>query len=71
VRVAFLSTVEHEPAGVVDRRLPGKKNSNSHGARPVYLNRLDDEVDSDQYVVDNESLSAGLNASTQRTSAVC
>ena len=26
----------------VDIRLPGKGNSNSHGARPVYQNHLDD-----------------------------
>ena len=32
----------------VDVRPPGKGNSNSHGARPVYLNDLDDQVDSDQ-----------------------
>jgi hypothetical protein len=32
----------------VDVRLSGKGNSNSHAARPVYLNHLDDEVDSDQ-----------------------
>ena len=29
-------------------RLPEKKSSNSHGARPVYQNHLDDSVDSDQ-----------------------
>ena len=33
-------------AGEVDMRLPEKGNSNSHGARPVYFNHLDDEVDS-------------------------
>jgi len=32
----------------VDVRPPGKRNSNSHGARPVYQNHLDDYVDSDQ-----------------------
>ena len=32
----------------VDIRLHGKGNSNSHGARPVYENHLDDKVDSDQ-----------------------
>ena len=32
----------------VDIRLPGKGNSNSRGARPVYKNHFDDEVDSDQ-----------------------
>jgi hypothetical protein len=32
----------------VDITLHGKGNSNSHGARPVYWNRLDDSVDSDQ-----------------------
>ena len=26
----------------VDIRLPGKGNSNSHGARPVHYNQLDD-----------------------------
>ena len=36
------------PARMVDIRLPGKDNSNSHGARPVYENHLDDGVDSDQ-----------------------
>ena len=30
------------PPEKVDRRLPGKGNSNSHGARPVYENYLDD-----------------------------
>ena len=29
-------------------RLPGKDNSNSHGARPVHYNHLGDYVDSDQ-----------------------
>ena len=32
----------------VDVRLPGTRNSNSHGARPVYSNHIDDSVDSDQ-----------------------
>ena len=32
----------------VDIRLPGKGNSNSHGARPVFSNHLDDSVDSGQ-----------------------
>ena len=32
----------------VDMRLPGKVNSNFHGARPVYHNHFDEEVDSDQ-----------------------
>ena len=32
----------------VDIRLPGKGNSNSHGARPVHQDRLDDQVDKDQ-----------------------
>ena len=35
-------------------RPPGKGNSNSHGARPVYQNHLDDQVDSDQKVVYEE-----------------
>ena len=35
----------------VDIRLPGKGDSNSHSARPVYLNNLDDTVDLDQQVV--------------------
>ena len=35
----------------VDVRLPGKENSNSRGARPVYQNHLDDLLDSDQQVV--------------------
>ena len=30
----------------VDVRLPGKGDSNSHGARPVHSNPLDDQVDS-------------------------
>ena len=34
----------------VDTRLHGKGKSNSHGARPVYYNHLDDKVDSDQEV---------------------
>ena len=32
----------------VDIWLLGEGKSNSHGARPVYSNHLDDEVDSDQ-----------------------
>jgi len=32
----------------VDIMLHGKGNSNSHGARPVYSNHLDEKVDSDQ-----------------------
>jgi len=28
---------QHRPARKVDVRLPGKGNSNSHGARPVHL----------------------------------
>jgi hypothetical protein len=39
--------VDAEPRKV-DARLPGKRNSNSHGARPVYQNHLDDREDSDQ-----------------------
>jgi hypothetical protein len=31
-----------------DRRLPAKGHSNSHGARPVYYNHLNDYVDSEQ-----------------------
>jgi len=40
----------------VDIRLIGKGNSNSHGARLVYYNLVDDEVDPDQLVA-NEKLS--------------
>ena len=32
----------------VDIRLPGRGNSNSHGARPVHQINHDDKVDSDQ-----------------------
>ena len=35
-------------------RLHGRGNSNSHGARPVYFNYLDDQVDSDQQVGNKE-----------------
>jgi hypothetical protein len=45
----------------VDIRLPGKGNSNSRGARPVYKNHFDDEVDSDQLVV-NKALSLSPQA---------
>jgi len=38
----------------VDIRLPGKTYSNSHGARPVYLNHRDDKVDLDQQVAKKE-----------------
>ena len=31
-----------------DVRLPGKRNSFSHGARPVYQKHLDDQRDSDR-----------------------
>ena len=37
----------YEAGGKVDIRLHGKGNSNFHGARPVYLDYLDDKVDSD------------------------
>ena len=40
-----------------DDHLGCKGNSKSHGARPVHQNYLDDEVDSDQQVV-NKELSA-------------
>ena len=53
-----MSTFENAPdeAGLVqvsstrkvDIRLPGKGNSDSHGARPVFSNHLDDSVDSGQ-----------------------
>ena len=36
------------PTGRVDIRLPGKGNSNSHGARSVHYNHLVDQVDSEQ-----------------------
>ena len=43
-----------------DIRLQGKGSSNSHCARPVYQNNLDDVVDSDPEVVNKElSLSTG------------
>ena len=32
----------------VDTRLPGKGDSNSHSARPVNQNHLDEKVDSEQ-----------------------
>jgi hypothetical protein len=38
----------------VDIRLPGKGNSTSHGAKPVYENHLDDYVDSGQWLVNKE-----------------
>ena len=38
----------------VDMRQPERGNSNSHGVRPVYVNYLDDQVDSDQEVVNTE-----------------
>ena len=40
-------------------RLHGKGISQSHGARPVYQNHLDDKMDSDQEVV-NKELSLGV-----------
>ena len=45
----------------VDVRLPEKGNSDSHGAKPVYLTHLDDCVDSDQQLVNKDSLSRYLN----------
>ena len=39
---------QHANLRTVDTRLPGKGDLNSHGAKPVHLNHLDDEVDSDQ-----------------------
>jgi len=45
----------------VDVKLPGKGNSNSRGARPVYKNHFDDSVDSDQEV-DNKDLSLSAGA---------
>ena len=61
--------VRHLIAGVgwtkrprkVDARLPGTGNSNSHGARPVHFDHLDDQVDSDQQVINKE-----LSLSTKR-----
>ena len=46
--VAGLIVFLHLATRRVDIRLPGKGNSSCHGARPVYLNHLDDQVDSDQ-----------------------
>ena len=42
--IGFLVTVLKMCCGVrkVDIRLLGKENSNTHGARPVYYNHLDD-----------------------------
>jgi len=46
----------------VDIRLPGKGNSNSHGARPVHQKHVrHDEVDPDKLVVNKEfSLSGAV-----------
>ena len=44
----FMSQFYSVRARRVDIRLPGKENSKSHGARPVFSNCLDDYVDSDQ-----------------------
>ena len=45
----------------VDIRLPRTRDSNSHGARPVYSNHLDDSEDSENWIVDKElSLSRTL-----------
>ena len=42
-------------AQLLSEHLPhGQGNSNSHGARPVYSNYLDDKLDSDQQVVNKE-----------------
>jgi len=41
----------------VDIRLHGKWNSNSRGARLVCQHLVDDKVDSDQWVVNRETLS--------------
>ena len=38
----------------VDIRPHGKDESNSYRARPVYIDDLDDKVDSDQQVVNKE-----------------
>ena len=49
-----------EIAGGLGRQMSGYLeigNSNSHGTRPFYYNRLDDPVDSDQKVV-NKVLSS-------------
>ena len=44
----------------LDVRLPGTEKSNSHGARPVHSNHLDDEVDSDRGLsIHNSSLLPG------------
>ena len=45
-------TVLQDGARAVCRHAKG--NSNSHGARPVYSNHLDDKLDSDQQVVNKE-----------------
>ena len=41
----------------IDVRLPEKRNPNSHGARPVHLNNLDDKEDSDRWVLNKELFS--------------
>jgi hypothetical protein len=49
--VSILSTLGRGIAKVprkVDIRIPEKGNSNSHGARPVFYNSLDNSVDLDQ-----------------------
>ena len=58
----------------VDVSLPGKGNSNSHGARPVLLiitmlsNHHDDKVDSDQQIFNEElSLSEHLGSSNMNS----
>ena len=38
----------------VDIRLSGNRNSNFHDARPVHLDHLDDEVESNNQVVNKE-----------------
>jgi len=48
VQGSGLHPVSESRAREVDVRLPGKRNSNSHCARPVHLNHHDDKVDSDQ-----------------------
>ena len=49
--------------------LTGKEKSNSHGARPVHSSHLDHEVDSDQYIVNQELSLPTLVASCSKVSS--
>ena len=54
MRIESLYAISPSCPKNVNIRLPGEGNSNSHGARPVHQKHIDDQMDSDQWVVNKE-----------------